>query len=84
MAGSIYKAMGCSGISRIDLFVTDDDEVYFNEVNTLPALRNHGIASQVYESQGMTFKDVITEVIEYAFSKDNRVYAVNEEELRIH
>lgn len=84
IAGRIYKTMGCSNISRIDFFVTDEGEVYFNEVNTLPALRNHGIVSMVYESQGLSFKDVITEVIEYAFKKCKRVYEVNEKEIRIH
>ena len=84
IAGKIYKAIGCSNISRIDFFVTDEDEVYFNEVNTLPVMRNHGIVSMVYESQGMTFTGVITEIIEHAFKKSKRVYAVNEKEIRIY
>lgn len=33
---AIYKIMGCAGFSRVDFFVTDDMEIIFNEINTVP------------------------------------------------
>ena len=36
-AVTVYKAMGCRGLSRVDFFVTyEGSQVVFNEINTLP------------------------------------------------
>ncbi|MEG0392714.1 MAG: D-alanine--D-alanine ligase family protein, partial [Anaerovoracaceae bacterium] len=32
----IYKTLGCRGMSRVDFFLTENKEVVFNEVNTIP------------------------------------------------
>src|SRR6266516_969535 len=34
-AKAIYRALGCSGLSRVEMFLTDDGRVVLNEVNTL-------------------------------------------------
>ena len=33
-----YQTLGCSGMARVDVFLTEDNEVVINEINTLPAL----------------------------------------------
>ena len=35
-AKDIYRILGCSGLSRIDLFIDRDQRILFNEVNTMP------------------------------------------------
>lgn len=35
-AKSVYRALGCNGLARVDMFLTDDGTVVLNEVNTLP------------------------------------------------
>jgi len=36
-ATTVFKALGCEGISRIDFLIdADDGALYFNEINTLP------------------------------------------------
>jgi D-alanine---D-serine ligase len=32
----VYRALGCSGFARVDMFLTPDKEIIFNEVNTIP------------------------------------------------
>lgn len=34
----VYRALGCSGFARVDLFLTPDGTIVFNEVNTIPGL----------------------------------------------
>lgn len=40
-AVTIYKALGCSGFSRVDMFYTPSGEIVFNEVNTIPGFTSH-------------------------------------------
>jgi D-alanine-D-alanine ligase len=35
-----YKALECRGFSRVDMFLTPDNEVYLNEINTIPGFTN--------------------------------------------
>ena len=37
LATTVFAVLGCEGISRIDFLIdADKDELYFNEINTLP------------------------------------------------
>lgn len=40
-AKTVYRALGCAGLARVDLFLTDDGLVVLNEVNTLPGLTSY-------------------------------------------
>ncbi len=31
-----YQTLGCAGMARVDVFLTADNEVVINEINTLP------------------------------------------------
>jgi len=40
-AKAIYKALGCKGLSRVDMFLFDDGRIVLNEVNTLPGFTSY-------------------------------------------
>lgn len=40
-AKRIYRALDCSGFARVDMFLTPEGQVVFNEVNTIPGLTSH-------------------------------------------
>lgn len=35
-----YKTLECSGLARVDMFLTSNNEVYLNEINTIPGFTN--------------------------------------------
>ena len=37
----LYRALGCRGLSRVDLFLKEDGNVVLNEVNTLPGMTSY-------------------------------------------
>ena len=32
---TVYQAMGCEGLARVDFFLSDSDQVVFNEINKM-------------------------------------------------
>jgi D-alanine--(R)-lactate ligase len=40
-ATAVYRALGCRGLSRVDMFLKEDGQVVLNEVNTLPGMTSY-------------------------------------------
>ena len=68
-AQQIYKALGCQGFARVDMFLDKDGRVVFNEVNTIPGFTAHSRYPSMMKAVGMSFEKVISNVIELAVSK---------------
>lgn len=68
-AGRIYRALGCSGFARVDLFLTPGGEIVFNEVNTIPGFTAHSRFPGMMRAAGIPFDELIGRVIEGALKK---------------
>lgn len=60
----IYRALGCSGFARVDMFLTPEGEIYFNEVNTIPGFTAHSRFPNMLQGIGMTFGEIVNHLIE--------------------
>lgn len=65
-AEKIYRAMGCRGYSRVDLFLTPEGEIVFNEVNTIPGLTTHSRYPNMLKEAGISFSQMVNQLIELA------------------
>lgn len=59
-----YKALHCEDFSRIDLFLSEDGEVYVNEINTIPGFTNSSMYPMMWNERGINFTGLITKLIE--------------------
>ncbi|MDO5036682.1 MAG: D-alanine--D-alanine ligase family protein [Tissierellia bacterium] len=59
LAKKAFKAIDGAGTARID-FLVEGDQVYINEINTLPG----SLGFYLWEAKGLSFKDLISRVIE--------------------
>lgn len=63
----IYSAIGAQGLSRVDFFVTyEDEEVIFNEINTLPGFTSISMYPKLFEASGIPYSDLIDQLIKLA------------------
>jgi D-alanine--(R)-lactate ligase len=62
-AKAIYRALGCSGLARVDMFLTDDGRVVLNEVNTLPGMTSYSRYPRMMAAAGLSFADVIDRIV---------------------
>jgi D-alanine---(R)-lactate ligase len=68
-AKTIYRALGCRGLSRVDLFLKDDGTVVLNEVNTLPGLTSYSRYPAMMAAAGLSLADVIDRVVSLALAR---------------
>lgn len=66
-----YKAMGCKGFSRVDFFVTESNEIYLNEINTLPGFTNISMYPKLFEASGIAYADLIDRIIKHGIEDFN-------------
>lgn len=67
-ATTLYRALGCRGLARVDLFLRDDGTVVLNEVNTLPGLTSYSRFPRMMAAAGIPLGDVIDRVVSLALS----------------
>lgn len=68
----IYLALDCSGFARVDMFLTPDRKIVFNEVNTIPGFTSHSRYPSMMKGIGMDFKQIIDQLIRLAIENENR------------
>ncbi len=71
-ATRIYRVLGCSGIARVDLFLTDDGRVVLNEVNTLPGLTSYSRYPRMMAAAGIPLSDVIDRLVAMTLHRSTR------------
>lgn len=64
-----FQALECQGMARVDVFLTPDDEVVINEVNTLPGFTNISMYPKLWQASGLSYTDLITALIELALER---------------
>ncbi len=66
-AVKIYSAIGCRGLSRVDFFVTYEDErVVFNEINTIPGFTSISMYPKLFAASGIPYGQLIDELLQLA------------------
>lgn len=70
MAVKSFKVLNCYGLARVDIFVTDDNKVLVNEVNTMPGFTALSMTPVLWEAtNGTTYAELIEWLIELAFER---------------
>ena len=66
-AVKIYSAIGCQGLSRVDFFVTyEDNRVVFNEINTLPGFTSISMYPKLFAASGIPYSELIDALLNLA------------------
>lgn len=64
IACKIYRALGCRDFARVDLFLTPEGRIVFNEVNTIPGFTSHSRYPSMMKAIGIGFTELLTRMIE--------------------
>ena len=69
VAGTVYRALGCRGFARVDLFLEPSGRILFNEVNTIPGFTAHSRYPSMMKAAGLSLEEVLTRIIELGVEK---------------
>jgi D-alanine--(R)-lactate ligase len=67
-AKATYRALGCGGLARVDLFLLDDGSIVLNEVNTLPGFTTYSRYPRMMAAAGLSLTDVIDRLLTLALA----------------
>jgi len=67
----IFRAIDGRGLSRVDFFVTEDNRVIFNEINTVPGFTKISMYSKVWEAEGLSQQKLIETLIGLALENEH-------------
>ncbi|WP_370947045.1 D-alanine--(R)-lactate ligase [Amycolatopsis sp. cg5] len=69
---AIYRALGCRGLARVDMFLKEDGTVALNEVNTMPGLTSYSRYPRMMAAAGLPLGEVIDRMIALALTGKSR------------
>ena len=64
-----HRTLGCRGMSRTDMIVSPDGEIYTLEVNTIPGMTPTSLLPRSAEAAGISFPKLLDRLIELALEK---------------
>ena len=66
---ALFRALGCKGYARLDMFLTPEGRIVFNEINTIPGFTSVSRFPKMMAGVGLEYKDVISKIIEIGLSE---------------
>jgi len=71
-AKAVYRALGCRGLSRVDMFLKEDGRVVLNEVNTLPGMTSYSRYPRMMAAAGLPLAEVIDRIVSLTLTEKSR------------
>jgi D-alanine--(R)-lactate ligase len=65
-AKEIYRALGCRGLARVDMFLKEDGMIVLNEVNTFPGMTSYSRYPRMMAAAGLPLSEVIDRLVSLA------------------
>ncbi|MFS1664398.1 D-alanine--D-alanine ligase [Streptococcus sp. zg-JUN1979] len=61
-----FKAIGGCGLSRCDFFLTEEGEIYLNELNTMPGYTQWSMYPLLWDNMGLSYSQLLEELVTLA------------------
>ncbi|SDS35782.1 D-alanine--D-alanine ligase [Paraoerskovia marina] len=69
LAVRTFEAVGAEGLSRVDVFVTPDERVIVNEINTMPGFTPFSMYPRMWERTGISYPELVDELLTLALER---------------
>lgn len=65
-----FKALDGKGLARVDFFIEKDtNEIYINEINTIPGFTEISMYPKLFEESGIKYLEILSKLIELALER---------------
>lgn len=69
MAAQAFRLLGCDGMARVDFFVTPDQRILINELNTIPGFTNISMYPKTMEASGVSYPGIIDRLVAHGLAR---------------
>lgn len=69
LAVRAFRAINGTGLARVDFFLTNNHDIYINEINTMPGFTNYSMYPLLWEATGLNKRDLIEELLQLAMRR---------------
>lgn len=77
IAERTFKVLNCSGLARVDIFVTDNNEIFVNEINTMPGFTAVSMTPVLWKAtDGTTYGELVERLIQLGMERYNERKAI--------
>jgi D-alanine-D-alanine ligase len=63
LALACYRALGCRGMSRVDMILDADDRLWVLEINAIPGMTDTSLLPKAAEAAGLGFDEVVERIL---------------------
>ncbi|MFN6291686.1 MAG: D-alanine--D-alanine ligase family protein [Candidatus Nanopelagicaceae bacterium] len=72
-AVTAFEALGCEGLARVDFFLTEENQIIINELNTMPGFTSMSVFPMLWKATGKSYSEIITQLCESALARPKNV-----------
>jgi D-alanine-D-alanine ligase len=63
LALACYRALGCRGMSRVDMILDAEDRLWVLEINSIPGMTDTSLLPKAAEAAGLGFDEVVERIL---------------------
>jgi D-alanine-D-alanine ligase len=64
-----FQVLCCQGLARVDFFLTKQNKLYVNEINTIPGFTKISMYPKLWEKSGIGYRELIDRLLQLAIKK---------------
>jgi D-alanine-D-alanine ligase len=64
-----FQVLCCAGMARVDFFLRGRDEIFVNEINTIPGFTQISMYPKMWAASGLSYSRLIDRLIQLALQK---------------
>jgi D-alanine-D-alanine ligase len=69
LAVAAFRTIRCAGMARVDFFLFDGDELWVNEINTIPGFTSISMYPKLWEASGLSYPGLVDRLLDLAVER---------------
>lgn len=69
LAVTAFRTIRCAGMARVDFFLMGEDELWLNELNTVPGFTSISMYPKLWEASGLPYGDLVQRLLDLAIER---------------
>ena len=69
LASESFRVVEGLGMARVDFFLTKDNQIYINEINTLPGFTSISMYPKLWEASGLSYSELLHQLLQLGLQR---------------